>query len=186
MSLFSERFSALMSLPDAPTQQELSTASGVDRASISRYLSGTRFPVVDQIVRLVCNISTDRERRLELLISYLRDIASRCHGSGFDERHYTIDINGSESATFAHTFELLYKECLVNPVVMDGVQAIISLLLDNKDKQKTIECYSSVIKEHDLVPRKVGSWSITQDPVAQPLQDELNRRNSSSETKSAS
>lgn len=72
------------------TQEELSVGSGVDRTIISRMLRG-RVPSREQLAGLVAAISTDQERRVELLLAHLRDEAAAVHArAGLDARHYII------------------------------------------------------------------------------------------------
>lgn len=92
MSHFSQTLLDFLKSSEPPlTQAELSTRSGVDKTLISRFLTGKKTPSDEQVAKLCAGISNDREDRIRLLVSFLRDMSQPSFKlAGFDNRHVTI------------------------------------------------------------------------------------------------
>jgi transcriptional regulator with XRE-family HTH domain len=156
MPIFADQFRSLMDLPESPTQQELSDCSGVDRASISRYLSGVRFPVVEQLVRLVAAISSDRDIRLKLLVAYLQEVAEKCH-AGFDDRHYTICAKDSPASGLGVDLELVAAEAARHPEVREMILALATLVRRAQEAEQEASALNLAIAEDRVAPAPKSS-----------------------------
>jgi hypothetical protein len=115
MSLFSETLKGLMALHDPQlSQAALADSTGISQATICRLLGG-REPTLAQIGQLCAIISPERERRVELLLAHLRDVAAAATVAGIDERHFVIASVSTEAAgakgTLGAELELLAEEC---------------------------------------------------------------------------
>lgn len=115
MSLFSETLKGLMALHDPQlSQAALADSTGISQATICRLLGG-REPTLAQIGQLCAIISPERERRVELLLAHLRDVATAATVAGIDERHFVIASVSPEAAgakgTLGADLELLAEEC---------------------------------------------------------------------------
>jgi transcriptional regulator with XRE-family HTH domain len=117
VSNFSETLTTLMKV-ERRTQLDLESASGVDRATISRFQNEQRLPDRRQLSRLLVAISGDRDRRLQLLLSHLRDEATAGIPAGIDSRHFVLRA--------------------VDENVPDGLGADLVLLAEEAEKQADI------------------------------------------------
>src|SRR4051812_39520046 len=125
MSHFSETLSGLMEL-EGHTQAQMSERSGIDRPTISRFCNGHMVPTREMLGRLCAAISTDVERRVELLLAHVQDEAEAgANAAGISPRDFLISrrpIDGS------------------SPVVVPfPLQATFSVLIDEASKSNRRE-----------------------------------------------
>lgn len=118
MAHFSETLKALMALHDPPlTGQALASRASISSSTISRVLSDQQVATAEHVGQLCAVISSERERRVELLLSYLRDVVAASAVAGLDERHVVLasanEAAGAAGATgtLGAELELLAEEC---------------------------------------------------------------------------
>lgn len=146
MSYFSETLRDLLKAQMPPmTQAELAERSKVDKTLISRFLSEAKYPDSEQVAALCIGISNDRDERIRLLVSFLRDQAAPSFSrSGFDSRHVNIgpstnaDLVGERSwvdtmpAGLADKLMKLGVASLESPAVAELLNGVLAFLEKKK------------------------------------------------------
>src|SRR5688572_29271408 len=96
MSRFSEALAAVMALEET-NQAALAERAEISQASISRVLQNERDPSPELVGRLCAAVSSDRARRLDVFLAYLRDQAAAVSEfAGIDDRHFVLSPVGDE------------------------------------------------------------------------------------------
>jgi hypothetical protein len=124
MSHFTDTLQALMALHQPPlTGVVLSARTGISRASISRLLDDQE-PSLDHVARFCASISSERARRVELLVAHLRDVVAAAAMAGIDERHVTVRAASdfSSSSLLSADLQLLAEECAKH----DDIRALVA------------------------------------------------------------
>lgn len=125
MSHFTETLKGLMALHSPPlTGVALADRVKISQATVSRLLAGQE-PTHEHVGLFCAVISPERERRVELLLAYVRDVVAAAKVAGIDERHFVIaaaDGLGERSGTLGADLELLAEECAKH----EDVRAIVS------------------------------------------------------------
>jgi transcriptional regulator with XRE-family HTH domain len=129
VSAFATTLDSLMEI-EILNQDQLSRASGVDRTTISRILRDERSPTREILGRLVAAISTDRERRLELLFAHLRDEAAACIGAGITDSHFVLQSRQptGESGGLGADLELIAREAARHDDVRETIVDLARML----------------------------------------------------------
>ena len=126
MSHFSETLKALMALSDSPlTGQALASRAHISASTISRVLSDQQIATAEHVGQLCAVISEQRERRVELLLSYLRDVVAASARAGIDERHVVLasaDESQAGTASLGADLQLLAEECAKH----DDIRALVA------------------------------------------------------------
>lgn len=136
---FGETLSHLMQM-EKLTQNALAESSGIDRPSISQYINGELAPSRTRLPLIVRAISSDRARRIALLMAHLRDeAAAGAAGAGFDERHYMIsptpDADPNMVAVpfgLVSDFQLLAEECAAHADVRELLQQFAQMIMRHR------------------------------------------------------
>ena len=115
MPHFPETLKALMALHDPPlTGLALASHARISSSTLSRVLSNQQVATAEHVGQLCAVISSDRERRVELLLSYLRDVVAAAAIAGLDERHVVLTSSGAavpRAGSLGADLELLAEEC---------------------------------------------------------------------------
>lgn len=135
MSFLTTTLHDLMRLEDMRASH-LERSSGVDRTTISRFLSGERVPNAEQVAALAVGISGDRDRRLALLLAYLRDEAKHFVRAGIDERHLVIaaadDVVAGDTGSLGAELALLADEATQSEELREMVSNLAALILRHR------------------------------------------------------
>ena len=177
MKHFPETLKALMALHDPPlTGLSLASLTQISSSTISRVLSGQQRATAEHVGQLCAVISSERKRRVELLLAYLRDVAAASLVAGIDERHFVISHAGSAASPMAGSIaadlELLAEECAKH----DDIRALVSDLarMTMRHRAEVVDTPAAVVPF--VTPAAAGSVN----PAAQVL-SALKRRAASAD-----
>ncbi len=154
MSHFSETLRQLIAIEDIK-QDDLAARSGVDRSLISRMLRG-KVPSRDQLASLCATISTDQNKRVELALAHLRDEIQPCiNHSGFDERHFKLELSDAVSpAPLPHWFETLPE------TIQNDLHILAVGCLDMQEMRTVVKSWVDVISRYEAdKDRKIVKFS---------------------------
>lgn len=126
---FRSTLQALLDL-EGLDQVSLAKRSGFSQSKISRFLSGALVPSRQDLAQLVAVISSLRDRRIELLLAFLREEAAACHSrAGFDARHYVIKpVDNGLGGSLGSDLEFLAEQAAVHSDVRDMLQDMAAML----------------------------------------------------------
>lgn len=126
MSHFSESLKGLMGLHEpALTGLALAAKAQISSSTLSRILSDQQVATAEHVGLLCAVISIERERRVELLLSYLRDVVAAAAIAGLDERHVVLasaDESRAGAGSLGADLELLAEECAKH----DDIRALVA------------------------------------------------------------
>jgi transcriptional regulator with XRE-family HTH domain len=143
MSNFSDTLRRLIAR-EGVTQEDLAARSRVDRSLISRMLRG-KTPSREQLAALCAAISPgNQSARIELALSHLRDEIHLCiNTAGFDERHFKLELAGSEATTESHCFDGLPES------IRDDLYIIAIESISMPEMRRIVESWATAIRRYD-------------------------------------
>jgi len=158
---------SLMRLHEPPLSQvDLGRLTGLHASTISRIVDGSRLPTREQVGAFCAAISDDRARRVELLLSWLRDEASAAVVAGIDDRHYKITAVSESGAcalpaSLAADLELIAAECVahddVRAVVTNLAHALLRHRAELADAQAAVVPFTEPVAEPPAPKYPAGS-----------------------------